>query len=211
VQLEAGLKTKMPPRMNANEREFHRNHASMKNCRMCNFSKAGFKRLDFRGILLINRRFAMSILDRVSKAVGDVVDRGKKEVDQFVKIQKINSQIDDLENNISKFKGQIQQAKVTIGENAIEMLRAGTLISPELSALLEKINGIQQQISSLEAEITQKKTEIESIRSEDKADKAQSPAAAPAEPQQAAGRFCPQCGVPVQSGEFCAQCGSKLA
>ena len=154
----------------------------------------------------------MSILDRVSKAVGDVVDRGKKEVDQFVKIQKINNQIGDLEQNISKFKGQIQQTKATIGDIAIEMLRAGTLVSPELSALLEKIIGIEQQISSLEAEITQKKTEIESIRSEDKSNKVQSPAAEPAAPQsqQAAGRFCPQCGVPVQSGEFCAQCGSKL-
>ncbi len=32
----------------------------------------------------------MSILDRVTKAVGDAVDRGKREVDQFVRIQKIN-------------------------------------------------------------------------------------------------------------------------
>jgi hypothetical protein len=153
----------------------------------------------------------MSILDLVSKAVGDVVDRGKKEVDQFVKIQKIDSQIDDLEKNISKFRGQIQQTKVTIGKNAMEMLCAGTLVSLELSARLEKIDGIQQQISLREAEITQKKTEIENIRSEDKVDKIPSPAAEQASPQQAPGRFCPQCGVPVQSGAFCAKCGSKLA
>jgi chromosome segregation ATPase len=150
----------------------------------------------------------MSILDRVSKAVGDVVDRGKKEVDQFIKIQKINSQIGDLEKEISKFKGQIQQTKVTIGDTALEMLRAGTLVSPELSALLEKITGIQQQISPLEAEIIQKKSEIESIRSEEKETKAPSPEAEPVTPSP---QLCPQCGAPAHSGAFCAQCGSKLA
>ena len=35
VQLEVGLKTKTLPRMNANEREFHRNHAGMQSCGMC--------------------------------------------------------------------------------------------------------------------------------------------------------------------------------
>ena len=69
----------------------------------------------------------MSILDRVTKAVGDVVDRGKKEVDQFVRIQKINGQIGDLEKNIGESNGQIQQIKVKIGERAIDMLQAGTL------------------------------------------------------------------------------------
>jgi len=156
----------------------------------------------------------MSILDRVTKAVGDVVDRGKKEVDQFVRIQKINSQIGDLEKNIEESTGQIQQTKVKIGEMAIEMLRAGTLASQEMNALLAQITGIQQQIASRETEISQKKAEIESIKSEDKAAKAPGPAAevppVPPSPP-AASRFCPQCGAPAGSGTFCAQCGSKLA
>jgi hypothetical protein len=160
-----------------------------------------------------NRRCGMSILDRVSKAVGDAVDRGKKEVDHFVRIQKINSQIGDLQKSIGESNGQIQQTKLLIGEIAIEMLRAGTLVSEEINSLLEKIAGIQQQISSLEVEIVQKKTEIESIRSEGKAAKepgsaAEETAAPP--PDEIASRFCAQCGAPASSGAFCSRCGSKL-
>jgi len=110
----------------------------------------------------------MSIFDRVTKAVGDVVDRGKKEVDQFVRIQKINGQIGDLEKNIGESNGQIQQIKVKIGERAIDMLHAGTLASPEMKALLEQVSGIQQQVASSEAEITQKRAEIERIKAEAK-------------------------------------------
>jgi chromosome segregation ATPase len=160
----------------------------------------------------------MSILDRVTKAVGDVVDRGKKEVDQFVRIQKINSQIGDLDRKISESKDQIQQTQLKIGEMAIEMLRAGTLASQEMKALLDQITGIEQQIASVAAEISQKRAEIESIKSDDKAAKApgpaaEEPAAPPSQPaaQPAADRACPQCGAPAGSGAFCGQCGSKLA
>ena len=102
----------------------------------------------------------MSILDRVSKAVGDVVDRGKKEVDQFMRIQKINGQIGDFEKTIGEYKGQVQQSKLNIGEMAIAMLRAGTLDSPEMEALLDQITGVEQQIASAEAEIAKKRAEI---------------------------------------------------
>ena len=39
----------------------------------------------------------MSFLDKVTKAVGDVVDKGKKDVDQFLKIQKVNGEIGAME------------------------------------------------------------------------------------------------------------------
>lgn len=161
----------------------------------------------------------MSILDRVAKAVGDVVDRGKKEVDQFVTIQKINSQIGDLEKRIGESKGQIQLAKVKIGDLAIEMLRAGALASPEMTAFLDNITGIEQQIGSLESEIGLKKAEIESIRKEGAAANTTEPvkSAAPAQTEAPAmdmpppSRFCPQCGAPVATGSFCPQCGTHLA
>jgi len=155
----------------------------------------------------------MSILDRVTKAVGDVVDRGKKEVDQFVRIQKINSQIGDLEKKTSAAKGQIQLAKVQIGDLAIEMLRAGTLASPEMTALLDQITGIEQQIGSLEAEIGLKRAEIASVRAEGAAVKVGEPVKAgePAMDVPPPSRFCPQCGVPAATGAFCPQCGTKLA
>jgi predicted nucleic acid-binding Zn-ribbon protein len=117
----------------------------------------------------------MSFLDRVTKAVGDVVDRGKKEVDQFVRIQKVNGQIGEIEKKITAFKDQIQQTKVQIGEKAVEMLRAGTLASPDLRAMVDRISGLEHQIGAERAEIVEKKEEIEKIKAEDKA---QSPAPA---------------------------------
>jgi hypothetical protein len=164
----------------------------------------------------------MSILDRVTKAVGDVVDRGKKEVDQFVRIQNINGQIGDLEKTIGKSNGQIQKIQVKIGEMAMEMMRAGALTSPEIKTLLDQITGIQQQIASFEADIKQKRAEVERIKSEDKPAAAPSPVvvdpgvppppptAAPPIPASAADRLCPQCGAPAVSGAFCSECGAKL-
>jgi chromosome segregation ATPase len=151
----------------------------------------------------------MSILDRVSKAVGDVVDRGKKEVDQFMKIQKINSQISDIEKSINESKSQIQQSKVKIGEMAIEMLGAGALVSVEMKELVDQISGIQQQIASREVEISQKKEEIERIRSENKTPK---PADAPVDiqPPPPATNICRQCGATANPGAFCSQCGTRL-
>jgi len=158
----------------------------------------------------------MSILDRVTKAVGDVVDRGKKEVDQFVRIQKINSHIGDLEKTIEQSNGQIREIKTKIGETAIGMLRAGTLASPDISSLADQITGIQQQIASLETEISQKRAEIESLKAEDKATKPPAPdyeaptVPPPPPPPPQAGRFCSQCGASAPGGSFCPQCGAKL-
>ncbi len=162
----------------------------------------------------------MSFLDKVTKAVGDAVDRGKKEVDQFMRIQKINGQIGDIEKKINQLKGQIQEARLKAGEIALDMVRAGTIVSPEIQALHEQITGVEQEIAAEQAAITEKKAEIEKIKVEDRGEKAPA-AAAPAssteQPQAAApapaptGKFCPQCGTPVTgSGAFCGSCGTKL-
>jgi hypothetical protein len=161
----------------------------------------------------------MSFLDRVTKAVGDAVDRGKKEVDHFVRIQKVNSQIDDSEKKINQSRAQVQQTMLKIGERAVEMLRAGTLASPEMQALLDQITGIEQQITAEEAVIVERRAEIEKIKAEAKTEKAPDaatvePPAPPPVPADAApaGRSCPQCGTPAGgSGAFCTQCGAKLA
>src|SRR5512135_3221439 len=120
----------------------------------------------------------MSFLDKVTKAVGDAVDKGKKEVDQFVRIQKINN--------------QIQQTKIQVGEKAVDMLRAGTLVSPDLQTLVDQIKGIEQQITAEEGQITEKRAEIDKIKAEDAAQAAAS-AAAPA------AKSCPTCGAPAGS------------
>ncbi len=161
----------------------------------------------------------MSLFDRVTKAVGDAVDRGKKEVDQFMRIQKINGQIGEVEKKITDIKNQIQQNKVQIGDTAVEMLRAGTLVSPELQAIVAQIDGFERQIGLEEAEIAEKKAEIEKIKAEDEAQPAASavaestPPPVPPIPSDAspAGKVCPQCAVPLTgTSPFCPQCGTKL-
>jgi hypothetical protein len=136
-----------------------------------------------------------------------------------VRIQKVNSQIGDSEKKINQSRAQIQQTMLKIGERAAEMLRAGTLASPEMQALLDQITGIEQQIAAEEAAIVEKRAEIEKIKAEANTEKSAGaatvePPAPPLVPAAAApaGRFCPQCGTPAGgSGAFCTQCGAKLA
>ncbi len=154
----------------------------------------------------------MSFLDRLSKAVADTVDRGKREVDQFMRIQKINGEIGEIEKKIAEMNAQIQGIKVQIGEQAVTMLRAGTLQSSDLQALVDQIVGIEQEIANQQAQIAEKKAAIEAIKAEDEAAAAARAAAAPAQAAPAAGaRFCPQCGAQLAEGAaFCAQCGAKI-
>lgn len=114
----------------------------------------------------------MSFLDRVTKAVSDTVDRGKKEVDQFVRIQKVKGEIGAAETKIAEFKTQIQQIKAQAGEKAMELLRAGTLVAPELHPMREHIDGLIQQIATEDTVIVEKKAKIEKIKAEDEAEKA---------------------------------------
>lgn len=123
----------------------------------------------------------MSFLDRVTKAVGDAVDRGKKEVDQFMRIQKINGLIGESERKITQWRTEIQQATTEIGQQALQMVRAGALNGAELQPLVDKIAGIEQQITAEEAVIAEKKAEIEKIKAEDER-AAEAAAHAPAEP-----------------------------
>jgi hypothetical protein len=180
----------------------------------------------------------MSFLDRVTKAVGDVVDRGKQEVDQFMRIQKINGEIGEIEKRVAEFKNQIQQATHQAGEKAIELLRSGALASPELQGFVSQITGFEQEITSEEAAIAGKKKDIEAIKAEHDAEAAAkaasqvaaSPAAAgapstalPAEaaiaapaptgpaPTAPAAGFCTACNEPLTgTSPFCPHCGVKL-
>jgi hypothetical protein len=169
----------------------------------------------------------MSFLDKMTKAVGDVVDKGKKDVDQFMRIQKINGEISGMEKKIAEFNGQIQQVTQETGAKAIALLRSGTFASAELQPFLEKVIAFEQQIAAEEAAIAAKKADIERIKAEHEAEHASvAPASAePAAPAQPAtppplptaapapapgAKFCPQCGTPATSGTFCASCGAKL-
>lgn len=169
----------------------------------------------------------MSLLDRVTKAVGDAVDRGKKEVDQFVRIQRIYGEISEVEKRIAEFRSQIQQVRQQAGEKAIEMLRSGSVVSPDLQPFLEQVDGIEKQIAAQEVEITRKRAEIDTIKTEHEAAKAAAsappatpppvpvpgegtPSAPTADGPGSSARFCTQCGAPFTGGgAFCTQCGAK--
>lgn len=179
----------------------------------------------------------MGFLDKVTKAVGDVVDKGKKDVDQFLKIQKLNGEVSGFERKIEGFKAQIDDATKRAGAKAIELLRAGTITSPDLQAFVAEIAGFEEQVKLEQANIEAKRAEIERVKAEHDVEHAAAagtvpppPApAAPAEPAAppplppaaaapivppaaaaVAPKFCPQCGAKSPTGAFCGECGAKL-
>jgi hypothetical protein len=169
----------------------------------------------------------MGFLDKVTKAVGDVVDKGKKDVDQFLKIQKLNGEIGGFEKQIEGFRAQIDEATKQAGIKAIELLRAGTIASPDLQAFVDQIVGFEKQIAVEQSNIAAKKEEIERVKAEHEAEHGAAaappvPAASDAAPvavappplptaaPAAAAKFCPKCGAKITGGAFCGECGARL-
>jgi hypothetical protein len=181
----------------------------------------------------------MSFFDKVTKAVGDVVDKGKKDIDQYVRIQKINSEITAIETKVADLKAKGQQTTLLAGEKAIGLLRSGSLSSPELQAFVDQLAAFEQQVAAEHAAIAAKKADIERIKAEHEAEHATAappiPPAAPAAaapmapppmpaqppaidvpatpmlpPLPQAARACPQCGKPLAGGAFCTECGAKV-
>ncbi len=168
----------------------------------------------------------MSFLDKVTKAVGDVVDKGKKDVDQFVRIQKINSEIRGIERKIADFQNQIDQAKQAAGDKAIELLRSGTLAAPPLQPFVEQVRHFEDQIAAERAAIDARQADIARIKTEHAAEHAAEaapdesspvlppppvavPPIAAEAPRAADERKCVQCGATLSGGAFCPQCGAK--
>jgi hypothetical protein len=182
----------------------------------------------------------MSFLDKVTKAVSDTVDRGRKEVDEFMRIQKIKGEIGEVERKMQESANQILQIKAQIGGRTVEMLRAGQLASPDLQALADPIPVIERQIEAHAAVVAEKKAEIERIKAEDAAPKPAPasavvvpdlpvtpaptfpppipdlppiPVAPPATTSADAPlpRLCTECGKPVaEAAAFCTECGAKM-
>jgi hypothetical protein len=169
----------------------------------------------------------MGFLDKVTKAVGDVVDKGKKEADQFMRIQRIKGEIGEMEKRIADHQGQIVQAKAKAGEEAIARLRAGTLTMADLQPFADQVIDLEQKIAADQEAIAGKRDDIEQIKAEDDDPKpaaavaaAPAPAGPPPLPVTAAaapppvpaagGKFCPQCGAKATGGAFCGECGAKL-
>jgi hypothetical protein len=166
----------------------------------------------------------MGFFDKVTKAVGDVVDKGKKDIDQFMRIQKINGEISAIEAKVAELKAAVQQNSQQTGEKAIALVRAGGLSSPDLQVFVEKLAGIEQQIAAEQAAILSKKADIERIKAEDAAAAPMAPPALPAQPPAVdvpaapivlplpnAASTCSQCGKPLTGAAFCTECGAKAS
>ncbi len=143
----------------------------------------------------------MSFFDKVTKAVGDVVDKGKdvvdkgkKDLDQFMRIQKINGEITAIEAKVAELKTKIQQNNQEAGAKAIALARAQSLTGPDLQVFVDTLAAIEQQIAAEQAMIAVKKGDIERIKAEHDAEHA---AAAPMPPAAAPAPAAPMAPPPV--------------
>lgn len=128
----------------------------------------------------------MGFFDKVTKAVGDVVDKGKKEADQFMRIQRIKGEIGDMERKIAGFTAEIDQARTEAGTKAISMLRAGSLDAAALQPFADRVTALEKMISEEQEKITGKRADIEKIKAEDEQPKAAAPVPSPMPPPIAA-------------------------
>jgi hypothetical protein len=173
----------------------------------------------------------MSFLDRVTKAVTETVDRGKKEVDEFMRIQKVKGEISEAEKAIEEARNRIQQVKLRLADSTIDMVRSSTLSAAPLQVYLDEIADFERSIAGRQDVIVQKRAEIETIKAETAgpipppppiptAAVAPEPAATPIVPPPlpvspvsapVASPVCPACGTAVAPGAgFCTECGTKL-
>ena len=108
----------------------------------------------------------MAFFDKLTKAVSDTVDRGKKEVDQFMRIQKVKGDIGREEQAIRDAGARAQQVKQEIGDLVIARLKAGTLADAELQAQADRVAEIDGEVAGHHAVIGEKRAEIARIEAE---------------------------------------------
>jgi hypothetical protein len=108
----------------------------------------------------------MGFFDSLTKAVSDTVDRGKKEVDQFMRIQKVKGEIGQVEQAIRDAGVRGQQVRQEIGDMVIARLRAGTLADADLQAHADRAAAIEKEIAVHHAAIVEKREQIARIEAE---------------------------------------------
>ncbi len=120
----------------------------------------------------------MSFFDKVTKAVSETVDRGKKEVNQFMRVQKVKGEISREEEAIRAAGARVQQVKQEIGDAVIGRLRSGELVDTPLQALADKVAAIEAEVAGHQSVIADKRAEIVRIEAEGTAPSAAAPPAA---------------------------------
>jgi len=121
----------------------------------------------------------MSILDRFTKGVGEAADRAKFEADKALRVRRIKSEVEKLEE-------QAQQATLAVGKKAVELRPAG----------LEELIG---SVESLQVQLEAKREELAKVQAEEFVEPEATAKFCPScgTELQAGAKFCPSCGEKV--------------
>jgi len=88
----------------------------------------------------------MSILDRFTNGVGEAADRAKFEADKALRVRRIKSEVEKLEE-------QVQEATVAVGKKAVELRPAG------LEGLIDQVEKLQVQLEAKKEELAKAQTD----------------------------------------------------
>jgi NADH pyrophosphatase NudC (nudix superfamily) len=121
----------------------------------------------------------MSILDRFTKGVGDAADRAKFEADKALRVRRIKSEVEKLEE-------QVQQATMAVGTKAVELRLAG-------------LEDLVEQVEKLQAQFDTKKNELAQVQAEEYVEPEPTAKFCPncGTELEAGAKFCPSCGEKV--------------
>jgi RNA polymerase subunit RPABC4/transcription elongation factor Spt4 len=112
--------------------------------------------------------------------------------------------VSSLEKQIQSQRAEMRQLTEALGLQTLSLYETGSINSPELARLCERITELRTEIETQKAQVEQIKAEA----------KAQAEALAEARTQQRVARTaqaCPQCGAAVQANDdFCHKCGAQL-
>ncbi len=121
------------------------------------------------------------------------------------------------ETRILNDQSKLAKAQRELGALVYSLAKNGESNQPLLDKYIDTISALEQEIEQLRAvdEPAQSDEEPEQVVVDFSNEAADEPASAPADPfadvQAPAGRYCSQCGAPVQEGAlFCNRCGAQL-
>ncbi len=83
----------------------------------------------------------MSFLNKLGKGVGAAAEKAKFEADKALKLNRMNSELGDLNN-------QLQSVTASVGAKVLELRAAGQIQLPDLDALFNQVETLKAQASA---------------------------------------------------------------
>jgi len=137
------------------------------------------------------------------KATIESLRRRMAEADRKRAIQRLRGELQRIER-------QVGELLTAVGVQAVALKRAGSLTSPELGPLCERIIDLEDLLVEQKKELAKLEAEMAAQAAASAASTADAPLATAAVPQAV---VCAKCGRPLpQTAEFCPHCGqAKIA